>query len=716
METQYVEFFKDLPNHAQLTIQALIPSKQAVLDTYFLACVAFQHAVLKKCVTDNMRDHTSKVVNQMLKRVTDTEQLTSYEDMQLSDECERLIENYLYVKHRYNNIITAETLTVYLSYAMIVDKALQSHRFFADCLFTKEYQNVIDELYKSLKSALWIDRSDVVEEFGQYLTNPLFVTRYECYGRDSEISECIHILSRRKKANAMLVGLPGVGKTQIAYGICNYLQSDKCPEFMRNYEVFSLDTTKLVSGTRYRGDLEARLDALITELEQCNNLIIFIDEIHMLFHSSSSDEPDTGLIQNALKSFLSESSKVIGCTTESGYKTIETDTAFERRFIVVPVKELDADTCRDVIGAARKQYERYHGVIIPDELVKDTVDLCAHYVKNRYFPDKALDCLDIACSACKLSGRSTLNYNDIERSAMKIAGISNNNFSLDGIAAEVDSIKHCIIGQDQAIDAVSKCLKRYAVGVNNKLKPIGSFLFVGSTGTGKTELCKQIAHRFFSAEGFIRFDMSEFMEAHSVSKLIGSPPGYVGFNQKGALTEKVKHNPFSLILFDEIEKAHKDVINLLLQIMDDGRLTDSYGTTVNFCNCIIVMTSNIGCREYLEKNSIGFGDSNNEDVLTKAVNSYFSPEFRNRLDGVIFFNKITRDSFNIIFKNELDSYIEKYRDAGVTVHVSDDKYNSMIDLCFDEKNGVRFVQRQIAKILDDEIMNKLVSGDTDITV
>lgn len=708
MDSRYIEFFDDLPKHARLTIQALIPEKYSVLNTQILACVLFNHAVLRKIVTDNMKETAQKIVNQTLKRTKDTETLTMFEDMILSKECMSFIENYLYFKHKFSNS-DAELMTTYLSYELLTDTSLDAYKFFDDCVYAKEKNKLAETLYIALKQSTGIDRSEMLENFGEYLTNPFRLKKYTCFGREAEIEKCISILCRYQKSNAILVGSPGVGKTSVVYGICNYLQSDSCPECLKRYDVFSLNVTKLISGTTYRGDLEERLSELIDELRQYPNIILFIDEIHSLFTKTSGDS-DQNVVQNALKPFLVMGSHVIGCTTDSGYKIIESDPAFERRFTVVPVKEPDIESCKKILLSVKTKYEAFHCVQISDAVAEKSIDLCNQYVKNRYFPDKAFDCIDSACSRCKREGRSELAYNDVEESALRLAGIAENRLNLNDIESQSNDIKTKILCQDHAIDTVCKCLKKYCIGTNNKMKPIGSFLFVGPTGTGKTELCKQIAARFFNSESFIRFDMSEFMESHSVSKLIGSPPGYVGFDRKGALTEKVKHNPFSIILFDEIEKANKDVINILLQMMDDGRLTDSYGTTVNFCNTIIVMTSNIGCKEYLDKKSIGFGQSDNSDILRKSVDSYFSPEFRNRLDAIIYFNPISKDMFDDIFRNEINAFTDRYKQCGIDIEISDDKYNELKDKCYDEKNGVRFVQRKISQLIEDQIIDEVVNG------
>ena len=710
MDQRFLEFFEDLPVHASIPIKTC-GAKYEKLDTYTLACILFNQSVLRKVVCDQMKEATSRVVNQTIK--CPTSEFREYIDIQLTPECELFVDNYLYFKHRYNG--GSDVMTTFMTFDLCTNKYLKSYKFFEDFLYLASKDEVREQLQEELLAHLQISRSDSLPQYGKYLTNPFYKLPYTCSGREDEIQRCINILSRYNKSNVLLVGKSGVGKTSIVYGICNYLQSEKCPECLKGCDVFSLSITKLVSGTTYRGDLEKRLSDLVDEIGKFDRTIVFIDELQTIFNTSSS-ESDSSTIPNALKPFLTGDSKFIGCTTESGYKALENDAAFERRFCVVNVSEPSETQTVDYLKNSKSVYEDYHNVHITDENIEDIVHKCGQYIKNRNFPDKAFDCLDIVCTNCKLNHSIIITKKDIEQTVYTMVNVNTKNFDISRVDTVKEELKSTIFGQDDAIEGVCANIKRYFLGVANKEKPIGTFLFVGPTGTGKTELAKQLAKKFFSDGSFIRFDMSEFMEPHSVSKLIGSPPGYVGYANKGELTERVKHNPFSILLFDEIEKAHKDVVNVLLQIMDDGRLTDSFGTSVNFCNCLIIMTSNLGCKEYLDNNKIGFGSSRDQGVIKKSVDNHFSPEFRNRIDSIVYFNPISEEMFEKIFQKELTSFLASYKECGYNVTISDNVIKDLKSNCYDEKNGVRFVQRKIATTLEQRIIGKITNGETDIFI
>lgn len=708
METKYTTFFTMLPKAAQLTVKMLVPHKYKQIDTGLLACVFCKHGLIKKCVSDNLKDVADRVVNNKLKIVNGEKELFDFEQLDLSDECVLLLDNFLYFYNTYSDLISTEIITAYVSYIMITDNRLNSNSIFNDILYVKSKEPVTTELLNILSTVIPCQLSETLTQYGTYLVNSLLYKHYDCVGREQEIQDSIDILCQMRKNNVILVGNPGVGKTSIVYGICNVLQSDKCPKAMRGFPVLELNINKLVSGTTYRGDLEKRLDTIITELKKYPNTILFIDEIHLLFNKPTGGEEGMS-IQTILKPYLANNSKVIGCTTDADYKIIEKDRAFERRFSIVRVEELDKQKTVQTLIIKKPEYEKFYEITISDEICEHLVNLCHIYIKNRYFPDKAFDILDSSCVSCKKRGGDSLQISDIQESVKKAAGIDPMNKNILSVDAVKDRIKRVVFGQDNAIDAVCNAFKKYYLGVNDKTKPIGSFLFVGPTGTGKTEICKQVARNFFTEESFIRYDMSEFKESHSVSKLIGSPPGYVGYSQGGSLTEKVKHNPFSIILFDEIEKAHMDVINILLQIMDDGRLTDSFGSTVNFCNCLIVMTSNLGCREYLEKHTIGFSQSSvNIYAVTDEINRFFSPEFRNRIDKIVYFNQISNDIFNKVFEKELTQYIEAYStECGVDIEMDEETALKVRSKCYNEKDGVRFIRRRIAEMLDEIIINSI---------
>lgn len=707
MEDKHIEFFEDLPKHVLLIIQEISGNKFKELDTYTLSCIFCEGLVLRKSVTDNLKECANKIVAQRLKHTPSS--MCEIRDIELTKECQHFVDNYLYFKHRYD--ASSELMTTFISYELVCNNNLESYKFFSDCLYEKEKVTLPNKLFQDICSAIGVDRSELLQDFGEYLTDPIYETKYSCYGREKEILKSINILCRYNKSNVLLVGKTGVGKTSVVYGICNYLQSKQCPECLKGFEVFSLDTNKLVSGTTYRGDLEERLEMVCSEIKAHTKTIVFLDEMQTIFAKTSS-ENEGATLANVLKPILLQGAKFIGCTTDVGYKAIESDSAFERRFSVVNICEPNEQQTVQYLMNTKKNYEGFHDVYICDTDIQYIVKRCHEYIKNRNFPDKAFDCLDIACSNCKMDNRNILSQEDMDNSIYTLTNINGDNFNIRSVSKVEEEIKNIIFGQDEAIKSVCDNMRRYFLGVHNKSKPIGTFLFVGPTGTGKTELCKQLAKKFFTEESFIRFDMSEFMEPHSVSKLIGAPPGYVGFANKGKLTESVKHNPFSIILFDEIEKAHKDVINTLLQIMDDGRLTDSFGTSVNFCNCLIIMTSNLGCKEYLEKNSIGFGNQQDSTVIKKSVDNYFSPEFRNRIDKIVYFNPITKDVYDRIFDKEINEFVSRYRDNGIVIEIDDEAYNALKNVCFDDKNGVRFVQRRIAKDLEEVIMKYFTEDKT----
>ena len=710
MDSKYHEFFDILPKHALVPLMQLVPNKFKQIDTNLLAYIFVQHGVIKKIVSDNLKEAAGKIIKQQLKTNTGDQKTIDYHDMELSEECTDLINCFLYFKNKYKETVSSEIITAYVSYVMITNTKLKCYPFFDQCLYTKEKDKVRNELRLTLDSFIGNVYSTTLSQYGEYLTDPLLPKYYNCKYRDVEIQELLDVLCRYNKCNAVLVGNPGVGKTSIVKGVCNIIQSSECPKQLRKYNVFSLNLNRIMSGTTYRGDLERRIDEILSELKKQNNIILFIDEMHILFDKDG----DYSSLQNVLKPYLVEGSKVIGCTTKSEYKHIEKDKAFERRFSVINVQEMKLQDTISTIKECKHEYEKFHDVEIEDHIAEYIVNRCHDYIKNRYFPDIAFDILDKSCVQCLARKETKVSEEDVNISIFKFCNIQEKTLTINHIRKVQDEINSIVIGQPEAVKSVCNCLKKYLLGVNDKAKPIGNFLFVGPTGTGKTEVCKQFAKKVFTEESFIRFDMSEFMESHSVSKLIGSPPGYVGFYQGGSLTELVKHNPFSIILFDEIEKAHKDVINILLQIMDDGRLTDSFGSTINFCNCIIIMTSNIGCKEYLNKASLGFQSSTEKDnsILRNAITDYFSPEFLNRLNDIIYFNNISDDIFNQVFEKEMKNFINVYTENGITISIDDQVKDKILGDCYNTKNGVRFIRRYIEKTLEPFIFMELENSET----
>lgn len=660
-----------------------------------------------------MKECADKISSRICKTSDiDNKSLCDFENIELSSDMEELIDNYLFFKNKYAEKIDQEIITAYISYLLVSDINFKSRQFFDDCLYQKSRTAIEQELCSILTQCVGQLPNDELCKYGEYLTNPLKLSRYSCYGRDEEVRKVIDVISRMKKSNAVLVGNAGVGKTSIVHGVCNYLQSDKCPKCLNEMCVFSLDVNLLISGTTYRGDLEKRVNDLITMLKACKNVILFIDEIHMIFHKTGS-ENESSTLQNALKPFLADGSIVIGCTTSDEYRILESDKAFERRFSKIIVDEMSKDSTISALIDMKNKYESFHNISISEKCCNYIVDLCDVYYKNRYFPDKAFDILDSSCVSAKNNGKLELSASDIETSIFKICNINPQKRSVKEISSIEKLLKSSIIGQDRAIESVCMSLKKYYSGVNDKTKPIANYLFVGPTGVGKTELCKQLAKLVFSEESFIRFDMSEYMEQHSVSKLIGAPAGYVGYQSGGKLTEMVKNNPFSLILFDEIEKADHELINILLQIMDDGRLTDSYGNTVDFRNCIIVMTSNIGCKDYFNKRNIGFSEiQRDKSIILNSIKNYFLPEFLNRLDDIIIFNTIDEDSYKMIFDIKLDEFIDRYTSIGKHLNISDRAKNELISRCYNIEDGVRFIIKNISINIESRIIN-VIEQDID---
>ena len=709
METQYLEFFELLPKHSQLTLKMLVPHKYGNIDTDLLACLFIQQGLLKKCVIENLKECADRIVENKLKVPKEKEKkLHEFSELELSEECEVLIKNYIFFKSQYGNKLDQNIITAYISYIMIYDSRLKSSKLFDEIIYVKqkEKEKVQTELCNILDQCVNTNMSGDLLEFGEYLTDPLVVRdHYDCFGREKEIQQCVDVLCRMRKNNVILVGNPGVGKTSVVYGFCNLIQSTDCPDMLKGYYVYELNINSMISGTTYRGDLEARIETVINSLQEYDKVIVFIDEIHNMFNKAGNSGSSS--IAESFKTYLSKGSKIIGCTTESEYKQIESDKAFERRFTRIHVDELSVKDTIDMLEYKRNDYEKFHNITIQPELCTYLVESCDTFIRNKYFPDKAFDVLDISCVICRKERTTTLTKKEIDKSINSYIGIDLNKSSILDFPTIENNIKENIIGQDKAVSSALVPIKKYVLGIQDTTKPIANLLLVGPTGTGKTELCRQIAKHFFTPESFLRYDMSEFMEPHSVSKLIGSPPGYIGYSQGGCITDKVKNNPFSVILLDEIEKAHKDVLNILLQVMDDGRLTDSTGETVDFRNTLIIMTSNIGCKEMLNKNTIGFESSNDVDIIQKEIKNFFSPEFLNRLDDIIYFNTIDNTNAMHIFKKELNLYIDHYNSKNIHISVTEDKIMSLFNQCYSKQDGVRFIRKRIKQILDPLVLDKI---------
>ncbi len=592
-------------------------------------------------------------------------------------------------------------------------------------------------------------------------------------GREEEIERVIQILNRRQKNNPCLIGEPGVGKTAIAEGLAQMIYEGKVPYKLRDKEVLLLDLTSLVAGTQFRGQFESRMKGLIDEVKSQGNIILVIDEVHNIV--GAGDAEGSMNAANILKPALSRGEiQVIGATTFSEYrKHIEKDSALERRFQPVTVNEPSIEDSIEIIKGIRKYYEDYHGVKISDEIARQAVILSERYITDRFLPDKAIDLIDEACSDVNLKNEnfaksaelrkemadiakerdmlmsSAEKEGDYERLAQlrsmelkitdELAQIENKGVPELGVEnlariielwtkipassikedehkklAELDQrLKKHIVGQDEAIAAVCAAIKRNRVGISVKNKPV-SFIFVGSTGVGKTELVKRLAEDMFHApESLIRLDMSEYMEKHSVSRLIGSPPGYVGYDEAGQLTEKIRRKPYSVVLFDEIEKAHPDVLNILLQVLDDGRITDAQGRTVNFENTIIIMTTNAGSER--KEGTVGFNRTvaeQGKDKAMKALQDFLRPEFINRVDEVVYFNHLTEENFRNIAVIMLEELHDSLKEKGIELTYDDTVIDYLVKESYSVTYGARNLRRAVQKDIEDKIAAELVDNYT----
>ena len=595
-------------------------------------------------------------------------------------------------------------------------------------------------------------------------------------GRAEEIERVVQILNRRQKNNPCLIGEPGVGKTAIAEGLAQRIAAGEVPFKLRQKEVYLLDLTSLVAGTQFRGQFESRMKGLIEEIRKLGNVILVIDEVHNIV--GAGDAEGSMNAANILKPALSRGEiQVIGATTFTEYrKHIEKDTALERRFQPVTVNEPNVEDTLKILKGIAHYYELFHGVKIPEGILRQAVVLSERYITDRFLPDKAIDLIDEACSDMNLHDNDINRRMEIRRELedyakereLLEAETENPDFerlaelrsremqlqseldaldakgaptlTMDNLARVIElwtkipasrireeefkrlseleaRLKSHIIGQDEAVAAVAAAVRRSRVGISPKHKPV-SFIFVGPTGVGKTELVKQLAEDLFnSPDSLIRLDMSEFMEKHSVSRIVGSPPGYVGYDEAGQLTEKIRRKPYAVILFDEIEKAHPDVLNVLLQILDDGEITDAHGRKVNFENTVIVMTSNAGSDK--KEGSVGFNKSANEqnrDRVMKALNDFLRPEFINRVDEIVCFNRLSEKDFGGICRIMLGELTESLREKGFTFRYDDEVVRYLTHKSYSAVYGARNLRRTIQKELEDEMARRIIdSYDAPVT-
>ena len=602
-------------------------------------------------------------------------------------------------------------------------------------------------------------------------------------GREKEIERVIEILSRRTKNNPCLIGEPGVGKTAVVEGLAQMIKENNVPEILKNKRVVSLDIASMIAGAKYRGDFEERLKKSLQEIKSASNVILFIDEIHTIVGAGSAEGAmDAANILKPLLS-RGEIQVIGATTLNEYRKYIEKDSALERRFQSVIVEEPSIEDTIQILRGLKDKYEAHHKVKITDEAIKEATVLSERYITDRFLPDKAIDLIDEACSKVKIKSLTKPeSFKNLEKeldkkSKEKEEAIISQNFEKAAkirdeekelkekiskqdekwkkqennkeisigkeeicevvsnwtkipvtklTQTESDKIKNLdkelkkrVIGQDEAIDVLSRAIKRARVGLKDINRPIGSFMFLGPTGVGKTELTKALALNMFGSENaMIRLDMSEYMEPHSVSKLIGSPPGYVGYDDGGQLTEQVRRKPYSIILFDEIEKAHPDVFNILLQILDDGRLTDSNGRTVNFKNTVIIMTSNTGARNITETKSIGFinkddGSASYERAKEEVMNELkktFRPEFLNRLDEIIIFNKLGKEAIEKIANIMLNEFADKLKQREIKVKIDKSIVEYIAKVGFDDLYGARPLKRAVQSKVEDKFAEELLDG------
>ncbi len=608
-------------------------------------------------------------------------------------------------------------------------------------------------------------------------------------GREEEIRRIIQILSRRTKNNPCLIGEPGVGKTAIAEGLALKIAEGQVPEHLRDKRVVALDLTGMLAGTKYRGEFEERIKNAIDEVKKSKDVILFIDELHTIIGAGSAEgsADAANILKPSLA--RGDFQVIGATTLEEYRKYIEKDAALERRFQPVTVGEPNEEDAIAILKGLRDRYEAHHKVKISDEAIEAAVKLSSRYIADRFLPDKAIDLVDEAASKVRLSALTypaeikelEETYDRLEQE--KTAAISEQDFeraaelrdeqknvkeslekaknewqerskehsgevSAEDIAAIVSSwtkipvveltreesdrllnmekiLHERVVGQDEAVSAVSRAIRRGRVGIKDPKRPTGSFIFLGPTGVGKTELCKALAQAMFGDENaMLRLDMSEYMEKHTVSRLVGSPPGYVGYDEGGQLTEAVRRKPYSVVLFDEIEKAHPDVFNMLLQILEDGRLTDSQGRTVDFKNTIIIMTSNVGARRISEKQTaLGFDgkeaesaeNTNVRDLVMSELKQVFRPEFLNRVDDIIVFNKLTKDEIKQIAGKMLETLTKRLDSLGVKVSFTDKAIEKIADEGFDDTYGARPLRRAITTNIEDQLSERMLEADFDST-
>ena len=544
------------------------------------------------------------------------------------------------------------------------------------------------------------------------------------HGRDKEINELMDILGRYDKGSACLIGEPGVGKTAIVEELARRIQTGNVPYYLKNKHIISIDLSAIISGTAVRGSFEENINRMLYEASGTDNIILFIDEFHTIMTLNGGEHGGIGAANIMKPALVNGNVKIIGATTTKEYsKFIERDSAFERRIQPVTVEEPSTELAIAMVSSNIAKYEDYHNCIINADCIKSAVRLSDRYIHDRKLPDKAFSVLDQTAAKLKRvvnkNTRLMMSIDNIKDTISNISGIDVNELdenSKGKIQNLGDTLRKNVIGQDNAIDTVVRAIKRAKSGIKDPNRPIGTLLFVGPTGVGKTELAKQLTAALTgSANNLIRLDMSEYMEKHTVSKMIGSPPGYVGYGDGGQLTEAVRHNPNSIILFDEIEKAHADVFNIMLQIMDDGVLTDSMGRKVSFKDNLIILTSNAGYGRVGKIRTLGFGavdtvdtDEDTENRAIKALEDVFKPEFLNRLDKIVVFNELSKDNCNSIVDIELSKIAKRMTDKDITVMFDKSIKDYIVENGYSDKYGARNIKRKAQEVVENQLADYII--------
>lgn len=648
--------------------------------------------------------------SQRLKNLLDD---TEAERAELRDEVVTVEHLILSLFHQQRNPIT-----VFLKQAGI-DKELVAKKLNK----VRQGKRAISPSQESRYQAL----SKYATNFNQWLADQ---TDRQVIGRNDEIDDIIRVLCRKEKSNAILLGFPGVGKSKVIEGFVRRLLADDVPEHLLGKEVFKLNLGGLIAGTKYRGEFEERFKAVLDEvLAAKGKIILYIEDIHQIVTAGRTEGSlDAG---NLLKPLLAQGQiNIIGTTTFVAYReSFELDQALEGRFQRIRIEESDQDEALTILQGLREHYQDFHGVRLTDEALQAAISLSIRYLSDRYLPDKALDLIDEACAVKKIHlGQAQTERPDVSRediasiveriTGIKVQGIMDNErehlLNLDKL------LRQRIVGQDQAVQKVSEAILRSRAGIQNPKRPIGSFLFLGPTGVGKTALAKSLAERLFGNElEMVRLDMSEYMEKHAVARLVGPPPGYVGFEEGGQLTEAVRRRLYSIVLLDEIEKAHPDVFNTLLQVLDEGRLTDSKGRTIDFKNTILIMTSNIGSQQILEslKNEQGLTAETQEEVLSLLQHS-FRPEFLNRIDDTVIFNPLRAEDMINIVKIMVQQLQERLKHQKIQLHLSEGVYAFLAQKGYQPEFGARPIQRSIMRYLETPLARYLVENKetTEMTV